>query len=651
MYKDPTDFRDRFNQYKNGKMPYENGLPKYDTGTVPKNKFDAFVEKMGPYLYSSLKRAGVKNIEGAYRNMMRQLALESSYGLSQQAIKNNNFGGVGYNGSTYHKYKSHQDFIDAYVKLMTTRYADSLLLNDPRQYAKAVYDKGYYRSEENTPKANAELLAKYQRDMSNMPSLNSALESHIKNNPNLYNSSFIRQSAQNMANAAMNKYYAERPMINGGNAPMAITENTGDGKVMYFEPGFWGEDDPRLNQPLWMPKEPRAVDYSIGERAPESISSWNDTNSPAEKVHMPDLKQEMDRYNAMMDIFGWNNDSKKKFGLPPLKSLLPSLDEMLQDQTKEYVRDILQVPQIQPLGNFKNGKLPKFEDGVIGSIGNWIQDKTNQVQEGVRNHLYNSVTPIGYNVLNAAKEVLQGHRENNYLAENPFREALFAKYMRQPTFNFQGGSGNTSDWLVESPYLPSLGTVAGGKAYRLNPELVQKYSDKWKLNYLDNDKVKRYFQERAKQGKNNILIDDGSSDLGTYTMGSGRDKNGYFISVYDHWGLQPGEGKDANALLQKASGALGIKDDIMQPVINTDPFTYYDRRYLTEDEWKALGGYANGKLPGFSNGKIHINPANRGKFNATKKRTGKTTEELTHSKNPLTRKRAIFAQNAKKWKH
>lgn len=48
---------------------------------------------------------------------------------------------------------------------------------------------------------------------------------------------------------------------------------------------------------------------------------------------------------------------------------------------------------------------------------------------------------------------------------------------------------------------------------------------------------------------------------------------------------------------------------------------------------------------------IHIKPENRGKFTETKKRTGKTTEELTHSKNPLTRKRAIFAQNAKKWKH
>jgi hypothetical protein len=47
---------------------------------------------------------------------------------------------------------------------------------------------------------------------------------------------------------------------------------------------------------------------------------------------------------------------------------------------------------------------------------------------------------------------------------------------------------------------------------------------------------------------------------------------------------------------------------------------------------------------------IHIKPENRGKFNATKKRTGKSTEELTHSSNPVTKKRAIFAQNAAKWK-
>jgi len=50
-------------------------------------------------------------------------------------------------------------------------------------------------------------------------------------------------------------------------------------------------------------------------------------------------------------------------------------------------------------------------------------------------------------------------------------------------------------------------------------------------------------------------------------------------------------------------------------------------------------------------GGIYINPKNKGKFTKTKQKTGKSTEELTHSKNPLTRKRAIFAKNAKRWSH
>lgn len=65
-----------------------------------------------------------------------------------------------------------------------------------------------------------------------------------------------------------------------------------------------------------------------------------------------------------------------------------------------------------------------------------------------------------------------------------------------------------------------------------------------------------------------------------------------------------------------------------------------------------LANYAAFGGPLFAEGgRIHIKPENRGKFTETKRRTGKTTEELTHSKNPLTRKRAIFAQNAKKWHH
>ena len=75
---------------------------------------------------------------------------------------------------------------------------------------------------------------------------------------------------------------------------------------------------------------------------------------------------------------------------------------------------------------------------------------------------------------------------------------------------------------------------------------------------------------------------------------------------------------------------------------------------MTEEELKkfvsesAIAAY--NKLKEGKSG-IHIDPENKGKFTATKERTGKSTEELTHSKNPLTRKRANFARMAKRgWK-
>lgn len=57
------------------------------------------------------------------------------------------------------------------------------------------------------------------------------------------------------------------------------------------------------------------------------------------------------------------------------------------------------------------------------------------------------------------------------------------------------------------------------------------------------------------------------------------------------------------------------------------------------------------RTKGYPKGGIKIKPKNKGKFNAIKKRTGKTTQQLLHSKNPLTRRRANFARNAKKWNH
>ena len=98
-----------------------------------------------------------------------------------------------------------------------------------------------------------------------------------------------------------------------------------------------------------------------------------------------------------------------------------------------------------------------------------------------------------------------------------------------------------------------------------------------------------------------------------------------------------------DAAIRRANDALfdaGIKVGVDQGINN-----FFNATQL--DLLPQLGPRRSLK----SGGAIHIDPANRGKFNATKERTGKTTEELTHSKNPLTRKRAIFAQNAAKWNH
>jgi hypothetical protein len=54
-------------------------------------------------------------------------------------------------------------------------------------------------------------------------------------------------------------------------------------------------------------------------------------------------------------------------------------------------------------------------------------------------------------------------------------------------------------------------------------------------------------------------------------------------------------------------------------------------------------------IPNYKDGGIHIKKKNRGKLTATSKKTGKSFEQLKHSKNPLTRKRATFAINARKW--
>lgn len=118
--------------------------------------------------------------------------------------------------------------------------------------------------------------------------------------------------------------------------------------------------------------------------------------------------------------------------------------------------------------------------------------------------------------------------------------------------------------------------------------------------------------------------------------------NNSFIGK-DGWFSNKAKNKAASLRNQVSAGNAWVQNSLNNNAENID----------TTQMQNLLGNYAafGGPLLFADGGSIHIKPENRGKFTETKRRTGKTTEELTHSKNPVTRKRAIFSQNAKKWHH
>ena len=111
---------------------------------------------------------------------------------------------------------------------------------------------------------------------------------------------------------------------------------------------------------------------------------------------------------------------------------------------------------------------------------------------------------------------------------------------------------------------------------------------------------------------------------------------------------QKGELKDASKEIKDIAKSISKKDaeDFAETKHKGLP-NKVKKKKITEAELRTI--IAESIKQVLNEEGIHIKDENKGKFNATKKRTGKSTEELTHSKNPVTKKRAIFAQNAKNW--
>lgn len=200
--------------------------------------------------------------------------------------------------------------------------------------------------------------------------------------------------------------------------------------------------------------------------------------------------------------------------------------------------------------------------------------------------------------------------------------------------NAIGSLGNIAS-AIPGPWGAVVGAglkVVGGLANRafgskMNEENIAEVNSD--INRLNN------FQSNA-SSFDTLASTWGTTKLGNNFSNSYIGKDGWFSS------------KAKNKAKQLRNKLRIVNDFTLNSLQNNADNITNDTMNNLEANYAALGGFLNQYADG---GSIHINPENRGKFNATKKRTGKTTEELTHSKNPLTRKRAIFAQNAAKWHH
>lgn len=201
---------------------------------------------------------------------------------------------------------------------------------------------------------------------------------------------------------------------------------------------------------------------------------------------------------------------------------------------------------------------------------------------------------------------------------------------------------NYVNYILRERDIPGGKTIAGfekalphrfdafpeAKKYDMGgPELIERINSTSKANFV----------QRLKDKDRKAIPFRNTGAIATHRLGYAEDENGAIVypEVQEINGELVDLGRIPNTKWAALDSAIEHGDTLRMTAPQAAWFTQNYKQYYPFDK----------------GGKIHIKPENRGKFNALKKRTGKTTEELTHSKNPLTRKRAIFAQNAARWSH
>ena len=347
---DPTQFRERFKAWKEGKKPYQDGLPAYSGGK--KSKYTKDQEKVIDQAYTYFKNLGYDDISIA--GILGNALTESS--LNPDSVSNS---------KTYHGiFQNNKNIRDAIVN----QYGDYSLASQLK-YAhdwnsKSDWVTGGKYAEHTATNAGKFKKKGYQSAVDAANAWMRLYERPVildaKGNVVGYQSAKERaHNAAEMYSHIQNKYNNQNPVI--------TTTRTGDGnKVMKFDYG-------QQFQPQPVPKPIPETQYPLsGSQAPESLSSWNAAQSPSATPTIPSIQKLNNERNAAVQgafqLPGVTVLGNRRTSLLPK---LPSLNDALmayspQNQMNRAVSDMLGLNDLwedldvtSDLFKAKDGKQPK----------------------------------------------------------------------------------------------------------------------------------------------------------------------------------------------------------------------------------------------------------------------------------------------------
>ena len=261
MYKDPTEFRARFKAYKEGKKPYENGLPAYAPGKSP------YTDKQMARLRELDASLAAKGFDEYARAGLLGNAFHETAGTLDPNIKNKyGYVGLWQNSAAIQKaiidqYKDHSEqsqlrYLDDWVSgptwIRKGKHRDTTALYS------GVFKKTGYKSAQEASEAFQKL---YERAVIRDKDTGKVIGYQGWNDRNKH------------ANQIYKLLYNKAP----------VQEQKSE-LVQQAEQRQW---KPTIIQP----KKEIPQDYPITVEAPESLNVYNNWSSPSYITRLPDIQQ------------------------------------------------------------------------------------------------------------------------------------------------------------------------------------------------------------------------------------------------------------------------------------------------------------------------------------------------------------------------